>query len=59
MRNVEIRKLEDDIIEILNNSPVEIETKRLIIKDILSIVSKEADRVILAEISEEENAESI
>jgi len=49
--NYEIRKLEDDIISILNSSGVPIEAKRLIISDILNIVTKKADEIISQEIT--------
>jgi hypothetical protein len=38
--NTEIRKLEDDIIALLNASDVPIEVKRLILSDVLGIVQK-------------------
>ena len=56
--NKEIRQLENDIVNTLNNSPVNVETKRLLIESILYKLLKEADRVIIAEMQEGENAES-
>lgn len=58
MMNKEIRQLENDIVNTLNNSPVNVETKRLLIESILYKLLKEADRVIIAEMQEGENAES-
>lgn len=52
MNNLEIRKLEDEIIRLLNVTDVPIEAKRLIIKDVLNIVEKEADKVIMVELSQ-------
>ena len=52
--NFNIRKLEDDIISILNGSEVPIEAKRLILAEILDKVNKEAERVISLEINREE-----
>ena len=49
--NTKIRKLEDEIIDALNKSDVPIEAKRLIISDVLHIVTKEADKAIALEIS--------
>ena len=51
MINTKIRKLEDEIIETLNKSDVPIEAKRLIISDVLHIVTKEADKGITLELS--------
>lgn len=56
--NKEIRQLENDIVNTLNNSPVNVETKRLLIESILYKLLKEADKVIIAEMQEGENAES-
>ena len=56
MMNTKIRKLEDEIINVLNKSDVPIEAKRLIISDVLHIVTKESDKTIAMEISKgEEN----
>lgn len=48
--NTEIRKLEDDIIALLNASDVPIEAKRLILSDVLGIVQKKAQDTIALEI---------
>lgn len=50
MENTNIRKLEDEIIEILNQSDVPMEAKRLVISDVLHIVTKEADKEITNEL---------
>ena len=50
MKNTNIRQLEDAIIDILNQYDVLIETKRLILSDVLHIVTKEADKEISNEI---------
>lgn len=50
MENTNIRQLEDAIIDILNQSDVLIETKRLILADVLHIVTKEAEKEILNEL---------
>ena len=48
--NKKIRDLETKIIALLNSEPeVQIEVKRLIISNIYSLVSKEADKIILLE----------
>lgn len=54
----EIRKLEEDIVDILNASTVNVETKRLIVETIMYKLAQQADNIILAEIREAENAES-
>ena len=63
--NREIRQLGDDLINVLNSSNVPVEAKRLVVLNIVSLLEKEADRAILAEIKETitergemENAES-
>lgn len=61
--NRKIRKLEDDIISLLNSSNLPVEVKRIVLANTLSLVEKEADRAILSEIqatieSEGEDAES-
>lgn len=48
--NTKMRALEDDIISLLNGSDVPIEAKRLILTDILNIVTKKADETISQEI---------
>ena len=50
MMNTNIRKLEDDIIMLLNASDVPIEAKRLVVSDILNIVTKKANDTIAFEI---------
>lgn len=50
MENTNIRQLEDNIIEILNQSDVPLEAKRLVVADVLHIVTKEADKEILNEL---------
>ena len=55
--NKEIRQLEDDIISRLNLSDIPIEAKRLVLSDVLNLVTKQADNEILKEINEEGNNE--
>ena len=52
MLNYEIRKFEDDLIEKFNQCNLPIEVKRLIAKNVLSEVTKQADKVIVEEIQE-------
>lgn len=63
MLNRDIRRLEEELIEVLNDSPVMIETKRYVLLSVLTQVEKEANKAIIAEntpiIEEgEEDAES-
>lgn len=50
MENYKIRKLEDDIINLLNSSDVPIDAKRLILTSALNLVTKKADIIIAREI---------
>lgn len=51
--NTKIRMLEDQIVAALNGSDVPIEAKRLILADLLNIVTKKADEIIAQEIKAE------
>lgn len=51
--NTKIRLLEDQIVAALNGSDVPIEAKRLILSDLLNIVTKKADEIIAQEIKAE------
>ena len=54
--NKEIRALSDQILNDLNAAAdVPMETKRLILMDVLSIVTKAADDIILKELNEEKH----
>ena len=48
--NYDIRKLEDDLVSVLNASDVPIEAKRLILADISRLVEKKAEETISFEI---------
>ena len=50
--NLKIRRLEDELVEILNASDVEIEVKRLILTDLLNLVELQSNKVILKELSQ-------
>ena len=50
MENYKIRDLEDKMIDILNSSDVAIEVKRLIVQNLLNMVTKQADARITMEI---------
>ena len=50
--NLKIRRLEEELLEILNASDVEIEVKRLILTDLLNLVESQSNKVILKELSQ-------
>lgn len=52
MENYKIRNLEDKLIDILNSSDVAIEAKRLIVQNLLNMVTKQADVRITMEIQD-------
>ena len=60
MLNLEIRTLEDGILELVNQSPLLPEIKRLVLSDVLHLVTKQADNMCMEEYKNEvaENAES-
>lgn len=49
-----IRQFSNELVGVINNSPLPIEVKRLVLKDILQQTSDEANKVILAQIKEKE-----
>lgn len=51
--NYKIRKLEDDIVALINASDVPIEAKRLILADIQTMIEKKSTQIIAAEIKME------
>lgn len=53
MRNLEIRQLEENLVSVLNDSPVMIEAKRYVVLSVLRLVEKEADKEIIRENYEE------
>lgn len=52
MRNREIRAFEDAVIDLFNASDLEPEIKRLVAQNVLNMITKKADEVILQEIRE-------
>lgn len=53
MQNRDIRQLQEDLIAVLNKSPVMIEAKRFVVISVLGLVEKESDRAIIQEKYEE------
>ena len=56
--NKEIRAFEDNIISFVNSSELPIEVKRLVVQNLLNLVTKKADEVILAEIRDKKGEEN-
>lgn len=50
--NLKIRKLEEDLISVLNSSDIPIEAKRLVVQNILNIIENKADKTIMQELSQ-------
>lgn len=50
--NYKIRKLEDEIIEVLNASDAPMEAKRLVVQNVLSLIKDKADAAIIEELKE-------
>ena len=57
MENYKIRDLEDKMIDTLNSSDVAIEVKRLIVQNLLNMVTKQADARITMEIQDMKKGE--
>ena len=50
MDNYKIRQFEDSVIDMFNKSDLQIEIKRIIAQNVLNLLTKKADEVILQEI---------
>lgn len=50
MDNYKIRQFEDSVIDTFNKSDLQIEIKRLVAQNVLNLLTKKADEVILQEI---------
>lgn len=53
MKNRDIRDLEENLVAVLNDSPVMIEAKRYVVLSVLRLVEMEADKEIIRENYEE------
>lgn len=51
--NLKIRRLEEDIVAILNDSDVPMEAKRLVVQNILNVVENNANEIIKQELSQQ------
>lgn len=50
-----IRQFNNEIVGVINNSPLPIEVKRLVLKDILAQTTATAEKVIAEQLKEKEN----
>lgn len=50
--NKKIRQFEDNLIAFFNESDLDIEIKRLVAQNILNLIEKQADKIILNELSQ-------
>lgn len=48
--NLKIRHLEDNILNMINESDLPIEVKRLVLSDVFNLVLKQSDKEVAAEI---------
>lgn len=54
--NLGIRQFQNELINMINDNPLPIEVKRLVVKDILSQIKTEADKLVTAELEAEKKA---
>lgn len=55
--NTKIRQFEDTLLSVVNSSDLDLEIKRLVLSDLLNLVTRTADKAIQKEV-QETNAES-
>ena len=55
--NYKIRQFEDSVIDMFNKSDLQIEIKRLVAQNILNLLTKKADEIIMQEIAENKKEE--
>lgn len=51
MDNYKIRQFEDSIIDMFNKSDLQIEIKRMVAQNVLNLLTKKADEIIMQEIA--------
>ena len=56
MTNFALRQAKQQLADFLNGLPFEIEVKRLLVKDIYEDIKAEADKVVLKELAEAQQA---
>lgn len=52
MDNYKIRQFEDSVIDMFNKSDLQIEIKRMIAQNVLNLLTKKADDIIMQEMAE-------
>ncbi len=57
MSSLVVREFENTLVNFINQSPLPIEVKRLVVNDVVHQLDKEASKVIIAELSEREQAQ--
>lgn len=57
MDNYKIRQFEDSVIEMFNKSDLQIEIKRMVAQNVLNLLTKKADEIIMQEIAENKKEE--
>ena len=57
MDNYKIRQFEDSIIDMFNKSDLQIEIKRMVAQNVLNLLTKKADEIIMHEIAENKKEE--
>lgn len=57
MDNYKIRQFEDSVIDMFNKSDLQIEIKRIIAQNVLTLLTKKADEIIMQEIKENKKEE--
>ncbi len=55
--NYKIRQFEDTVIDMFNKSDLQIEIKRIIAQNVLNLLTKKADEIIMQEIAENKKEE--
>lgn len=57
MDNYKIRQFEDSVIDMFNKFDLQIEIKRLVAQNVLNLLTKKADEIIMQEIAENKKEE--
>ena len=55
--NYKVRQFEDSVIDMFNKSDLQIEIKRIIAQNVLNLLTKKADEIIMQEIAENKKEE--
>lgn len=52
MDNYKIRQFEDSVVDLFNKSDLQIEIKRMVAQNVLNLLTKKADEIIMQEMAE-------